>query len=685
MTFGSPNWLWVLITLPVFLALFLWNEKRSAEIIRRVVAARLMQELAGNVSYFRKRLRNGLLLLAFSLLVLAMARPRIGYTYEEAKRKGHDVIIAMDTSRSMLANDLRPNRLTRAKMAAQDLIMSLQGDRVGLVAFAGNAFLQAPLTIDYSAVLNALQELDTEIIPRGGTNIAQAIETAVEAFGKGESDSRALVIFTDGEELDANGVALAEQFADQLSIFSVGVGSQEGSIIPIRREGGGTDFVRDAKGEVVRSMLDEKRLEDIADASGGFYERLENGPANMKRIVNEGLGALTEQQIDARMARRPIERYQWPLGAGIALLAVSILISDRKRLQRTSSSSPLGTTTVILSALFVVAHTTAAHADGVRMYYEEDFEGAYRYFQRILKRRPDSAALHYDAGTAAYKLGKYDEALKAFSQALASKDELLRERVEYNLGNALFKRGVVRESREEKIEEWNGALEHYDQALAMNPENKDARYNRDLVKKLIDELKEEQKQENQSKQNEQKQDRKEDNEEQDRKEKEQHSDQKNNQGGENRPQDEDRSTSGEESEKPKQTGERDTDERNNDSKPNDSSGEHNDQNEPDDQKSSENRDSKPQSGQQQGQQSKPQPSNSPVTAPSPSDRDLSGEMQANTDQADNDSQEIPAAIPVEDGKMNEQQAAALLRSLQDEDVQVPLLQRHQNMPVLKDW
>ncbi len=689
MTFGSPNWLWALIALPYFLALFLWNEKRSAEMIRRVVAARLVPQLAGNVSYFRRRLRYSLLLIGLSLLVAAMARPRVGYTYEEAKRKGHDVIIAIDTSRSMLANDLRPNRLTRAKMAAQDLIMNLKGDRVGLVAFAGSAFLQAPLTVDYSAVLNALQELDTEIIPRGGTNIAQAIETAVEAFGKGESDSRALVIFTDGEELDADGVALAEQFADQLSIFTVGVGSEAGSIIPIQREGGGTDFVRDAANEVVRSKLDEERLEDIADASGGFYERLD-GPANMKRIVDEGLGSLTEQQIDARMARRPIERYQWPLGAGLALLALSILISDRKRLQHAPTSAPLGTTTVIVSALFVVAHAASARADGVQMYHEKDFQGASRYFQKLLKRRPDSAALHYDAGTAAYKLGNYDEALTAFSRALTSKDEQLRESIEYNLGNTLFKRGAFRESREEKIEEWKGAIEHYDQSLAMNSENEDARYNRDLVKKLIEDLekeqqKEDQQREDQSQSNEQKQEGNKGDKNQEKKEKRKQSDQKNDEEGKRGSQDENRKDSVEESEKQEQPSQSNTSERDENSRPKGSSGQQNDQHQPDDQERSQNQPSQPLPGQQQGEQSKSQTSNSPIAAPSPNDRDLSGEMKANTDPIENESQEMPAAIPVEDGKMNEQQAAALLRSLQDEDVQVPLLQRHQNMPVLKDW
>src|SRR5439155_26481673 len=133
--------------------------------------------------------------------------PQFGYTWQQSKRKGRDLLIAIDTSKSMLATDLAPNRLARAKLAAQDLINLLQGDRVGLVAFAGDAFLQAPLTIDYSAVLSSINELDTTIIPRGGTDIAAAIKLAAEAFGKGESENRALILMTDGEELDQNAVS----------------------------------------------------------------------------------------------------------------------------------------------------------------------------------------------------------------------------------------------------------------------------------------------------------------------------------------------------------------------------------------------------------------------------------------------------------------------------------------------
>ena len=183
-------------------------------------------------------------------------------------------------------------------------------------------------------MITALEELDTEIIPQGGTNIEEAVKAALDAFGKGESEHRCLILFTDGEELDANGVRAAERVKDSMRIFTVGLGSKDGTLIPVPREGGGTNFVQDSAGQFVKSRLDEDRLRSIAEATGGFYVHLLNGPAEMQQIVRDGLGAMTEQDIDAKSSRQPIERYQWPLGAGVVFLAASLLIGERKRAAR---------------------------------------------------------------------------------------------------------------------------------------------------------------------------------------------------------------------------------------------------------------------------------------------------------------------------------------------------------------
>src|SRR5205807_4907878 len=208
-------------------------------------------------------------------------------------RKGLDLLFAVDTSQSMLSNDVQPNRLERVKLAAQDLVNQLQGDRVGLIAFAGRAFLQAPLTSDYEAAVESINDLDTKTIPEGGTNISEAINLAINTFGKSAAGNRALIIFTDGEELNGYAVKTAKAAADaDVRIFTFGVGTPQGSLIPVTGDNGETSFVKDSAGQVVKSKLYDKRLREVAEATGGLYLHLENGPRSMQQVQSEGLAKM---------------------------------------------------------------------------------------------------------------------------------------------------------------------------------------------------------------------------------------------------------------------------------------------------------------------------------------------------------------------------------------------------------
>ena len=496
MSFAQPLWFWAFALLPVLIGIFLGSEVRRAKLIRQLVAARLLDRLAGNVSVGKRRVRFALLLLGMAAVIVSLAQPRYGFRWEESKRKGRDIILAIDVSKSMLATDLAPNRLARAKFAAQDLIGQLGGDRVGLIAFAGTAFLQAPLTADFSAVLNSLSEVDTEIIPRGGTNIAEAIRVATEAFGKGESENRALIIFTDGEELDADGLKAAETLDGAVKIFGVGIGTNDGSLIPLGTSG---EFVKDDAGQIVKSRLDEERLRKIAELTGGFYVHLLNGPAEMAQIVRDGLGRMTEKEIDTKTSRRPIERYQWPLSAGIALLALSMLLGERRR----------GTIPAMLLALILPAPQASAvtwlatpgiepyragetalragDQDGAQKHFGEAFEA----FQQQVKRRPDSPEMQFNLGAAAYQLNRENEALEAFGQALLTPDPRLRASAEKNLGHTLFRSGEkkVEKDKPGAIKTWEGAVSHYEAALKIEPENREVQADRDYVRQRIEELK----------------------------------------------------------------------------------------------------------------------------------------------------------------------------------------------------
>ena len=495
LSFARPVWLHVLWLLQLGVALFWWAERRRRVLIGRIVAPKLRALLAGNASPLRRWFRGACVLGALGLLAVTLAGPRLGYDTLEVPHKGRDVIIAMDVSRSMLAADVAPTRLQRAKLLAEDLVSELGGDRLGLVAFAGSAFLQAPLTLDHGAVLAAVDELDTDLIPKGGTNIAAAIRTCEEAFGKAEGFSRAIVIISDGEELDADGLAAAKQAAaNGIRIFTVGVGSEEGSEIPL----GPGEFVRDASGKVVQSRLDAARMKEIAEVTGGFYVPLDDSAA--RRLATAGIGKMKEVEISASSSRRPIERFQWPLAAAIALLVLQALVGERRR-------RPVA----VAAACWLLSAGPAWSAPaGLEAYESGNYEGARTAFEQRLKMEPGAPNLQLNAGTAAYQLKDYTKASEYFSRAMLAEDSALRSAAEFNLGNTLFRQGEGQTDKEKKITDWKDAIAKYDAALKTRPDYTEAKENKERIEQLLQQLEQEPEQKD-----EQKQDQKQDQQKQD--------------------------------------------------------------------------------------------------------------------------------------------------------------------------
>ncbi len=551
LTFGAPLWLWGLLALPLLVGLFIWSEVRADRRLRQLIrAARLRTQLTGAASAGRRRWRYGLLLAGLAGLIVSFALPRLGYEQQPVHLQGLDLIFIMDVSKSMLATDVLPNRLTRAKLAVQDGVRLLTGDRVGMVAFAGNAFLQAPLTIDYDAILNAAAELDTDLIPRGGTNIGGAIELALDAFGKAEAANRAIILMSDGEPTSdgeqADGIKAARAAAAAgVKIFTIGFGTAEGSLIPLNDKAG--EFVREEDGTLVRTRLNEANLVELAKTTGGFYTPFTNGEATMRAVVAGGLGKMKTGELDARESRKPIERYQWPLGAALLFLAASALIGERRKTRAPAAvggvspdaravpvprRAPGGPSAAAAPAMVVVAtlllflfHPVAAvdsraddptpaaspttttirgSDDAFELYNNGKYKEAYEAFKRMAEKDPKGAGLHFDAGTSAYKGKQYDEALEAFGNALASNDPNLQAQSLYNFGNTLFRRGEEQKTRETKVANWRDAIKQYDAALDFLKTHKDealaanTAYNRDVVQKHLDEeLKEPPKQDQQ--------------------------------------------------------------------------------------------------------------------------------------------------------------------------------------------
>jgi len=658
LTFGAPHWLWALLVLPLIAGLFLWSHRRGQALVAKIVAVRLRDQLSGSVSPLRRILRASLLLVSLALAIVSLAQPRLGFTEKETKQKGRDVIVAIDTSRSMLATDVAPTRLARAKLFTQDLVALLQGDRVGLVAFAGSAFLQAPLTLDYNAVTNALDELDTTVIPKGGTNIASAITAAREAFGKAEGQTRALIILTDGEELDADGIAAAKQASQEgIRIFSVGIGSPEGSLISIRTEDGRQDFVRDSSGKTVNSKLDQSRLQEIASATGGFFTLI--GPEAAREVFQKGIEPMELSETGVFSARQPVERYQWPLAVAILCLAVSLLPGDRRR--RSSA----------MVALLLSFCPYAQAQSGLDEYKNGEFEKAGTVFQEQLKNQPSSKALQFNSGAAAYKSGDFEKAIAQFTDALLAEDQKLREDASYNLANSLVRKGEAAKENEAKKTNWKNALEHYEETLRLNPDNQLAAQNRDITKKLLEDLeKQEQQQKQQDQKNQDQKDQQKD--KQDKQDKPQ--DQKDQQKQEQQKSDEKDSKSEEKKDQQKQDAE--------------------DQKEEQQKKDSEKKDQSDKGDQSQKSDSSDQ-KNQPTPAPSPTPGEKKeGELKSSNEQQQAQPTPQPgqqpqpgeAAEEEKEGQISPSQARALLNSLRGEEEKVNLLEQQQSsQEVLRDW
>ena len=669
LTFGAPHWLWALLVLPLMAGLFVWSHRRGQALVAKIVAVRLRDQLSGSVSPLRRILRASLLLASIALAIVAVAQPRYGFIEKETKQKGRDVIVAIDTSRSMLATDIAPTRLARAKLFTQDLVRLLQGDRIGLVAFAGSAFLQAPLTLDYNAVTNALEELDTTVIPKGGTNIAAAITAAREAFGKAEGQTRALIILTDGEELAADGIAAAKQAAGEgIRVFTVGVGSPEGSLIPVRLDDGRSDFVRDSAGKPVTSKLDDSRLKEIASATGGFFTLI--GPDAAREIFQKGIEPMELSETGVFSARQPIERYQWPLAAATVCLALSLLPGDRRR--RSSA----------MVALLLGFCPYAQAQSGLDEYKNGEFEKAGTAFQEQLKKQPSSRALQFNSGAAAYKSGDFEKAIAHFTDALLAEDQKLREDASYNLANSLVRKGEAAKENETKKTNWKNALEHYEETLRLNPDNNLASQNRDITKKLLEDLeKQEQQQKQQDQKNQDQKDKKDQKKDkQDKQDKQQ--DQKDDQKQDQQKNEEKDSKNEENKDDQKQDSKDQQDEQKKDSQQKDNS-DNSDQSE------------KPKPSDQPKQPNSSDQQKQPAPAPSPTPGDKKeGELKSANEQQQpqpspppgQEPQPADAAEEEKEGQISPSQARALLNSLRGEEEKVNLIEQQQSsQDVLRDW
>jgi len=513
--FADPLWL-LGAALAAGVLLWAWRrgDARQRAALGSFAAARLHGQLTASISLAKRFWKRALFLGAVAALFAALARPQAGVRWEEAKRRGIEVLFAVDTSRSMLTPDVKPNRLARAKLAVDDFVGRMDGDGVGLIAFAGTAFLQCPITLDYGAFDESLAALDTGVIPIGGTNIASAIREAQAALQDRPATDRILILLTDGEDLSGDALAAAKAAAkDGLKICTVGVGTANGDLIPLPDDLGG-GFVKDEAGQFVKSHLDETRLRAIAEVTGGVYAPLGSQGQGLDLIYGQALAPLARRELASRRQQIYIERFQWPLGAALLFLLSGPLIGSRRRVRSPGMGTdrqketvpPLGVSApVLLLLLLLLVPVERAHASpatAAKAYQQGDFVAAQQQYLAAAQRAPQQPLLEFNAGAAAYRAGNYGEAASALAKSVELQPSVDPQRIEaqedayYDLGNTLYRAGqkTATANSQQAIQTWGEAVKNYDSALQLRPGDADAKYNRDFVQQKLEALKKQEQQ-----------------------------------------------------------------------------------------------------------------------------------------------------------------------------------------------
>ena len=335
MRFAEPMFLWGLLTLPLFALLFAYAYHRRKKLAARFVSLSMLPKLSTSVSPWRRLAKVTLLLFAIAFLFVAFARPQWGRKMEHIERRGLDLVLLQDISLSMLAEDVKPNRLTRSRHEISSFLESLSGDRVGLVAFSGEAQVMVPLTLDYGTVQMMLRELTPGwLMP--GTNLEKAIRKGMDLYRNSGSAGQysVMILMSDGEELEAAAVNAAKEAAEMgIRIYTIGIGSREGVPIPVPSKNGEIAYKKDLQGNIVTTRLEDGTLQEIASATGGLYFYASPGEFQLQKVLTEIASLEKKEQASDRMENYQ-DRYQIFLGLAALLFLIEALVSERGRKRR---------------------------------------------------------------------------------------------------------------------------------------------------------------------------------------------------------------------------------------------------------------------------------------------------------------------------------------------------------------
>lgn len=327
--FEYIEFLYALLLIPAFVGIYIIASFWRKKALMRYGDEHLIQKLMPQVSSFRTLMKFVIFSLAFISLIIAIANPQIGSKIETAKRKGIDLIIALDVSNSMLAQDIQPNRLSAAKQAISKLIDKLKGDRLGIVVFAGHAYTQLPITTDYAAAKMFLSTVNPDMLPSQGTAIGEALILGAKSFGESEHN-KAIIIITDGENHEGDALKEVENVVEQgIKVFTIGMGLPEGGPIPIYENGVLMDYKKDREGKTITTKLNEPMLRKIAAAGQGIYVRANNSQAGLNKIFEE-IDQMEESEFETKTFSDYEDRFQYFLAFTIFLLLIEFIIVERK-------------------------------------------------------------------------------------------------------------------------------------------------------------------------------------------------------------------------------------------------------------------------------------------------------------------------------------------------------------------
>ena len=503
--FEDPIYLWLLVLIPMLALVRFVTYRNQKKRLRKFGDLKLLKDLMPDVSRFRPRVKFWLLLAALALLIVMLARPQMGTKISQEKRTGIETIIALDISNSMLAEDIVPSRLDRSKMMVENLVDHFTNDKIGLIVFAGDAFVQLPITSDYVSAKMFLSTIDPSMMATQGTDIAAAINMAVNSFTQEEGIGKAIIVITDGEDHEGGALEAAEEARKKgMSVYVLGVGSTQGAPIPIPGTG---DYMKDNTGNTVMSALNEEMCRQVAQAGGGVYIHVENNSAAQQQLDNE-LDKLSKKETSTTVYSDFDEQFQAFGILALLLLILEICIFDRRNPLLKNLSLFKRKAAAVL--LLLVAMSVSAQTDrqyirqGNKQFNAGDYANAEVSYRKAVEKNPKNPQAAYNLGNALLAQKKDSAAIEQFQNASKLETNPLRKYQSFH------NMGVICQSHKM----YGEAIEAYKNALRLNPADDETRYNLILCKHQKQKQDQNQQNQQQNKQD-QKQDDKKDQQKQD--------------------------------------------------------------------------------------------------------------------------------------------------------------------------